>query len=817
MNNEDNSFNNQGIMNEEPEQMEEQNFPRANGGGFAQNIKNTAADLMRGVHAGLGKNPMRGQEKPDDKKKKDGLDKKDKDKKDSKDGNKDKKKDKKKDNEHKNPLPGAGGKKSKDPRDANDKKPGEKKENNSKEKGSLASRLNPFNRKRGAQQGALGKEKTGGIKEKIGKSFKTGIKKIWTILPIQAKIAIIIIVPMIILLLFLFNILFAALAGASFSALCGTSGSSTYNGEEYTGSTDGSEFLCKMQNPLGKNFNYTITSGPGTRWGMFHQGIDLAIARGTPIYAVQAGVVTEVNDGCKDDETVASNTNCGGEHRGNFVAIKHGGIVETHYYHMVKNSIKVKKGDKVGKGQLIGNVASSGRSTGNHLHFGMKLNDLLVYDYVDYFTDYQTFKTNCGSKWDGEPSGDSASATNDTTDYVSTSSNSSSSANCCVSSTGSSSSSEDYCPNGVTLVPGPEGDTSGYYKDPDKFPIGTFSLDDYIQMVVGAENPSVGAEAIKAQMVAAKTFTIKRTNNCSSSIRNSEYDQTAKKMELVSDEIKKAYSEGGNSVITLNGDTISSEYSSFLGTCSSGSCTGSSIKVPSSEKVTYTMPEKYLTTKQDAGHGRGMSQNYAAYLADQGKTYKEILEYFYADGIEINGGGNTCSIGGDGFNGNIRVYYQSDYPNVAYCSGKGEHNVAVSGCGPTAMAIVVSSLLGEEHNPEEMAKYSCKNDFYVPGTGTKHAFFASAGKKYGLSVKQLDVSEANNKEVLIALNSGKKLVIAATNKKPFTSGGHFIVLTSHKDGQVFVQDPNKSNDSKLFDFEEVVVPATTRYWIISKE
>ncbi len=808
MNNEDNSFNNQGIMNEEPEQMEEQNFPRANGGGFAQNIKNTAADLMRGVHAGLGRNPMRGQEKPDDKKKKDGLDKKDKDKKDSKDGNKDKKKD----NEHKNPLPGAGDKKSKDPRDANDKKPGEKKENNSKEKGGLASRLNPFNRKRGAQQGALGKEKTGGIKEKIGKSFKTGIKKIWTILPIQAKIAIIIIVPMIILLLFLFNILFAALAGASFSALCGTSGSSTYNGEGYTGSADMLDFACSSQHPLANKGLITSWSGP--RWGSQHEGIDIGVPTGTPVYAVQAGTVTlaGVEGGY-----------------GNSVVIAHTDAISTRYGH--NSELLVKVGDKVAKGQMIAKSGNTGHSTGPHLHFEFVYNGQRQYDLQNQYFGVdekngaenvsslvgENFKNQCGSKWKGELAGDSASQANDTSDsYVSTSS-SSSSANCCVSSTGSSSSSEDYCPNGVTVVPGPEGDTSGYNKDPDKFPIGTFSLDDYIQMVVGAENPSVGAEAIKAQMVAAKTYTIKRTNNCSSSIRNSEYDQTAIKMELVSDEIKKAYSEGGNSVITLNGDTISSEYSSFLGTCSSGSCTGSSIKVPGSEKVTYTMPEKYLTTKQDAGHGRGMSQNYAAYLADQGKTYKEILEYFYADGIEINGGGNTCSIGGDGFNGNIRVYYQSDYPNVAYCSGKGEHNVAVSGCGPTAMAIVVSSLLGEEHNPEEMAKYSCKNDFYVPGTGTKHAFFASAGKKYGLSVKQLDVSEANNKEVLIALNSGKKLVIAATNKKPFTSGGHFIVLTSHKDGQVFVQDPNKSNDSKLFDFEEVVVPATTRYWIISKE
>ena len=808
MNNEDNSFNNQGIMNEEPEQMEEQNFPRANGNsiskfgkGLAQCVKNAASgNLMKGVPKPNKNDPSKGQKKPDDKKKKDGLDKK------NKDGNKDKKKD----NEHKNPLPGAGGKKSKDPRDANDKKPSVKKEN-----GGLKDKLSPkkllMNKLLGKKGGALGKKKD----TDEGGESKTKSSLIQSILGaklIKVKIAVMTIVPMIILLLFLFNVLFGSASGGVVPVLCSSSGSSTYNGEGYTGSADMLDFACSSQHPLANKGLITSWSGP--RWGSQHEGIDIGVPTGTPVYAVQAGTVTlaGVEGGY-----------------GNSVVIAHTDAISTRYGH--NSELLVKVGDKVAKGQMIAKSGNTGHSTGPHLHFEFVYNGQRQYDLQNQYFGVdekngaenvsslvgENFKNQCGSKWKGELAGDSASQANDTSDsYVSTSS-SSSSANCCVSSTGSSSSSEDYCPNGVTVVPGPEGDTSGYNKDPDKFPIGTFSLDDYIQMVVGAENPSVGAEAIKAQMVAAKTYTIKRTNNCSSSIRNSEYDQTAIKMELVSDEIKKAYSEGGNSVITLNGDTISSEYSSFLGTCSSGSCTGSSIKVPGSEKVTYTMPEKYLTTKQDAGHGRGMSQNYAAYLADQGKTYKEILEYFYADGIEINGGGNTCSIGGDGFNGNIRVYYQSDYPNVAYCSGKGEHNVAVSGCGPTAMAIVVSSLLGEEHNPEEMAKYSCKNDFYVPGTGTKHAFFASAGKKYGLSVKQLDVSEANNKEVLIALNSGKKLVIAATNKKPFTSGGHFIVLTSHKDGQVFVQDPNKSNDSKLFDFEEVVVPATTRYWIISKE
>ena len=88
-----------------------------------------------------------------------------------------------------------------------------------------------------------------------------------------------------------------------------------------------------------------------------HHGTDFGAKRGTPLLAVNAGKVT-------------FSGRMGGY--GKVVKIKHSGGYESLYAH--QSRIRVKRGQKVKKGQIIGYVGSTGRSTGPHLHFGMKKN-----------------------------------------------------------------------------------------------------------------------------------------------------------------------------------------------------------------------------------------------------------------------------------------------------------------------------------------------------------------------------------------------------------------------------------------------------------
>ena len=92
-----------------------------------------------------------------------------------------------------------------------------------------------------------------------------------------------------------------------------------------------------------------------------HTGTDIPAPSGTPIYAAQDGIVTTVN------------TNRYASSYGYYCIISHGGGYATLYAHQCQVPI-VKEGDTVKKGQVIGYVGTTGRSTGNHLHFELRVN-----------------------------------------------------------------------------------------------------------------------------------------------------------------------------------------------------------------------------------------------------------------------------------------------------------------------------------------------------------------------------------------------------------------------------------------------------------
>ena len=106
-----------------------------------------------------------------------------------------------------------------------------------------------------------------------------------------------------------------------------------------------------------------FTSGYGVRSDPFgggaarHMGIDLAGPTGTPIYATADGVVS------------ASGYNNGGY--GNLIKLDHGRGVETRYGHL--SAILVSAGQRVARGQLIARMGSTGRSTGSHLHYEVRI------------------------------------------------------------------------------------------------------------------------------------------------------------------------------------------------------------------------------------------------------------------------------------------------------------------------------------------------------------------------------------------------------------------------------------------------------------
>ncbi len=99
-----------------------------------------------------------------------------------------------------------------------------------------------------------------------------------------------------------------------------------------------------------------------------HSGIDFTADRGTEVYATGDGVVEEVE--------------VAGWGYGKCIVVNHGYGYKTRYAHL--SAFDVKEGDKVKRGQLIGRVGSTGRSTGPHLHYEVEKNGAKV-NPIGYF------------------------------------------------------------------------------------------------------------------------------------------------------------------------------------------------------------------------------------------------------------------------------------------------------------------------------------------------------------------------------------------------------------------------------------------------
>jgi murein DD-endopeptidase MepM/ murein hydrolase activator NlpD len=117
---------------------------------------------------------------------------------------------------------------------------------------------------------------------------------------------------------------------------------------------------------LASGFGYRID--PVYKTTKFHAGLDFAAPQGTPIYATANGTVQ-----------VAGNT---GNGYGNHVVIDHGYGYGTLYGHMFK--VKARAGQKVKRGEVIGYVGSTGKSTGPHCHYEVRRYGVPV-DPVYYF------------------------------------------------------------------------------------------------------------------------------------------------------------------------------------------------------------------------------------------------------------------------------------------------------------------------------------------------------------------------------------------------------------------------------------------------
>lgn len=131
----------------------------------------------------------------------------------------------------------------------------------------------------------------------------------------------------------------------------------------------------------------------------------------------------------------------------------------------------------------------------------------------------------------------------------------------------------------------------------------------------------------------------------------------------------------------------------------------------------------------------------------------------------------------------------------------GSDLLAVTGCGPTCLAMAGYYLTGSKNmNPVEIAAFAEENGYYASGYGSSWTLISEGSARLGLTATELPLVE---KKMTDALEAGHP-VILALGEGDFTTTGHYIVLTGWEDGAFTVNDPNsRERSSQTWTYEQL--------------
>lgn len=141
----------------------------------------------------------------------------------------------------------------------------------------------------------------------------------------------------------------------------------------------------------------------------------------------------------------------------------------------------------------------------------------------------------------------------------------------------------------------------------------------------------------------------------------------------------------------------------------------------------------------------------------------------------------------DSTNGPLTYYNQNDVRWGNFLYG-GKDPLSTYGCGPTVMAMIITSLTGNQVLPTEMANWAAANRGWCPGEGSYHRLIGDSATAYGL--KAVPLKKYTAQSIQNALQSGH-LIVALMKRGHFTQQGHFIIITRlTEDGKLGISDPN---------------------------
>lgn len=169
-------------------------------------------------------------------------------------------------------------------------------------------------------------------------------------------------------------------------------------------------------------------------------------------------------------------------------------------------------------------------------------------------------------------------------------------------------------------------------------------------------------------------------------------------------------------------------------------------------------------------------------------------------------------------------YLQTDpkWGSLDYSAPGEKTTIAASGCGPTAMAMVLATWADPSVTPKTECAWALAHGYKAPHQGTYYGYFEPAGARYGLRMTRLNyaslygnATSAYHAQVKDALDRGE-LVIACMGPGNWTSSGHYVLVWKIDGNVIYINDPASTLARRTRGSYALFKQQVKYYWVIER-
>lgn len=167
-------------------------------------------------------------------------------------------------------------------------------------------------------------------------------------------------------------------------------------------------------------------------------------------------------------------------------------------------------------------------------------------------------------------------------------------------------------------------------------------------------------------------------------------------------------------------------------------------------------------------------------------------------------------------------YKQNDalWGGLPYAVDGETSTIKSAGCGPTALADVLASLVSPYIDPITLAAWARYHNYKVKNSGTSYSFFEPCAAAYGVTVRRINTANIYgqpscdyHEQMREELQKGNWL-IACMGKGLWTSSGHYVVAFGYDNEMVFINDPASTKQNRACNSWDVFKSQVKYYWVV---